>query len=80
MSEEVPKSIATRELGPSTRMQVWNRPPLPNESPLPTNRTVTAIRSPIWGRPGDRPPGSVYQTEPGPPEASQSLTAGATHR
>src|SRR6516165_4757387 len=42
MSEEAPKSIANRDLGPSTRMHVWNRPPLPKESPDPTKRTVTA--------------------------------------
>src|SRR5688572_13573909 len=42
-SDVVPKSIANRDCGPSTRMHVWNRPPLPNESPEPTNRTVTAI-------------------------------------
>src|SRR5262245_63558808 len=35
--------MANREPGPSTRIQVWNRPPLPNESPEPTNRTVTAM-------------------------------------
>src|SRR5688572_8713217 len=49
-SDVVPKSIANRDRGPSTRMHVWNRPPLPNESPEPTNRTVTAIaaaRSPL---------------------------------
>ena len=67
MSDEVPKSIATRELGPSTRMQVWNRPPLPNESPLPTNRTVTAIRSPIWGRPGRPPPRQRISDRAGAP-------------
>ena len=43
ISEEVPKSIAKRERGPSTRMHVWNRPPLPNESPEPTKRTLTAM-------------------------------------
>ena len=42
ISDEAPKSIANRERGPSTTMQVWNRPPLPNESPEPTKRTVTA--------------------------------------
>src|SRR2546426_5767924 len=26
-------------------MHVWNRPPLPNESPEPTNRTLTLIVS-----------------------------------
>src|SRR5262245_60189585 len=43
MSDEVPKSIAKRMPGASTRMQVWKRPPLPNESPEPTNRTLTAM-------------------------------------
>src|SRR5438128_11166638 len=43
ISDEVPKSIAKRELGPSTRMHVWKRPPLPNESPEPTKRTLTGI-------------------------------------
>src|SRR5881396_3509234 len=32
-----------RRPGASTRMHVWNRPPLPNESPEPTNRTLTLI-------------------------------------
>src|SRR5258705_10205075 len=41
MSDEAPKSTAKRQRGPSTRMQVWKRPPLPKESPEPTKRTVT---------------------------------------
>src|SRR3989454_72896 len=51
ISDEVPKSIAKRELGPSTRMHVWKRPPLPKESPEPTKRTVTAIAAPRRCRP-----------------------------
>src|SRR5207249_3677466 len=35
INDEVPKSIAKRELGPSTRMHVWKRPPLPKESAEP---------------------------------------------
>ena len=43
ISDEVPKSMAKREPGPSTRMQVWKRPPLPKESPEPTKRTVMGM-------------------------------------
>jgi hypothetical protein len=43
MSDEHPKSMANRAAGPSMRMHVWKRPPLPNESPEPTNRTRTAM-------------------------------------
>ena len=43
ISDEVPKSIVNRVPPASTRMQVWKRPPLPNESPEPTNRTVAVI-------------------------------------
>src|SRR5688572_23555351 len=45
ISDEAPKSMATRVAGPSTTMHVWNRPPLPKESPEPTKRTVTATAS-----------------------------------
>ena len=45
MSDEAPKSIATRDAGPSTTMQVWKRPPLPKESPEPAKRTVTVMVS-----------------------------------
>src|SRR6266571_59510 len=43
ISDDVPKSRVNRVPPPSTRMQVWNRPPLPNESPEPTKRTVIGI-------------------------------------
>ena len=43
ISDEAPKSMAKRERGPSTTMQVWKRPPLPNESPEPTKRTVIGM-------------------------------------
>ena len=41
--DEVPKSIVNRVPPASTMMQVWKRPPLPKESPDPTNRTVAFI-------------------------------------
>jgi hypothetical protein len=44
VSDDVPKSIANRDAGPSARMHVWNRPPLPKACPEPTKRIVTAIR------------------------------------
>ena len=43
ISDEVPKSMVKRVPAASTRMQVWKRPPLPKESPEPTNRTVAVI-------------------------------------
>ena len=46
MRLEVPKSMANRMPGTSTRMQVLKRPPEPNASPLPTNVTFEAIGYP----------------------------------
>src|SRR2546425_8578024 len=66
ISDEVPKSIAKRELGPSTTMHVWKRPPLPKESPEPTNRTVTTIGSPSRRC---RPARSVSLRRPAAPAA-----------
>ncbi len=43
ISEDVPKSMAKRIPGASTRMHVWNRPPLPKASPEPTKWTFTVI-------------------------------------
>ena len=40
-SEEAPQSTRKRPPAASTWMHVWNRPPLPNASPVPRNRTFT---------------------------------------
>ena len=50
-SEEAPKSIAKRVPPASTRMQVWKRPPLPKESPEPTNRAVAVTWSSLGAQP-----------------------------
>src|SRR5262245_47692020 len=44
MRLEAPKSIQKRIPGASTRKQVLNRPPEPNESPEPTNVMLTDMR------------------------------------
>jgi hypothetical protein len=41
MRLDAPKSMQKRISGVSTRKQVLNLPPEPNESPEPTNVTVT---------------------------------------
>src|SRR5215831_20386509 len=46
MRLEAPKSMQKRMRGASTRMHVLNRPPDPNESPEPTNVTLTDMMDP----------------------------------
>ena len=73
-NDEAPKSIVKRIPPASTRMQVWKRPPLPKESPEPTNRTVAVTLSP--------PPaaGSSSATRShGTPEDSSPVKGGMYH-
>jgi hypothetical protein len=43
LTEVAPKSMAKRNPGASTRMQVLLRPPEPKASPVPTKVRVTVI-------------------------------------